>query len=212
MANTDVAAGPESEPSGFFANLKKKLLLYPTMFTAILGAIPTAVDMYKANAWGLGLTNFRNVAQAEKQRELWKKNFFCSSQAKVNTIKTDQGVTINVLACPSGDVLTTVLKSDKVAISKWITLDEIQQASLASVFTSVANAAPVESMTPNSSTGGLRFVEAVAEVKCQAWSIPGQEINRVISKEGKCFAEKVNVLTGKTLESKEVPCDTQCKK
>ena len=210
MANADTSAGPE--PTGFFGSIKKKLLLYPTMFTAILGAIPTGVDMYKANAWGLGMTNFRNVAQAEEQRELWKKNFFCSSQAKVNTIATNNGVNINVLACPSGDVLTTVLKSDKVAISKWITVSEIQKASLASVFMSVAHAAPAQMMAGKPASGGLRFVQATSEVKCQSWAVPGQEVDRVISKEGKCFMERVNVLTGKTLETKEVPCETQCKK
>ncbi len=207
-------ANDSAERSGLVKRLLGKIFVLPTMLTALAGAAPTALDMYKASQFGIGIANFRKVAQAEEQQELWKKNFFCSSKAKVNTIKSKDGVTINVLACPSGDVLTTVKKSDKVAISKWITVEEIQTASLAMALIGQANAATGtdgNSSTPTGrSQGGLRLVEETGEVKCQDWAKPGKEVNRVIAKGDKCFFEKVNVLTGKTLETKEVPCDTKC--
>ena len=201
----------ETKETGFLKRLTKKILVVPTMLTAFAGAVPTALDMYKANQFGLGLTNFRAVAQAEQQRELWKKNFFCSSQAKVNTIKSQDGVKINVLACPSGDVLTTVIKSDNVAISKWITVQEIQSASLANLFLTVARAQEAAPAATAQTGGQVQVAQAdTNKVKCQNWSKPGQEVNRIISRDNKCFRETVNVLTGKTLTSKEVSCDTKC--
>ena len=54
---------------------KRQLLVYPTVIIAVIGAIPTFVELYKS--WDRNIP-FGMSRMASEENKLWKKNFECS--------------------------------------------------------------------------------------------------------------------------------------
>ena len=200
MENIETAKVAES--SSFLGSIWKKVLLYPTMFTAVLGAIPTGLDLYKAQKYQVG---FKDVAQAEEQAKLWQKNFMCVSNMQFHAVQTQNAVGVEVGACDSGDVMIKVSQPQKPTIARWVSLEQVQEASLVSLV-SRAYASPLPTKD-----GSFRVAQAGNTNICTKWTKPGQEVLQVVKKaDGKCYQELTNVLKSKILDSKEVPCDSTC--
>ncbi|GAB4225193.1 MAG: hypothetical protein Kow0032_00440 [Methyloligellaceae bacterium] len=187
----------------------RRLFLYPTFFGALLGAIPTAIDLYKAFDYDVG---YSDVKHAEEQRALWIKNFACAQNLSYQQVKTADGLTVQVGACTNGDVLIEVIQPDQRRILEWISLERIKTAAAASALPLIAtaHAGPVVQQAGDSSRAApFRLAQAQVSVKCQTLASPSKII-RIVSENGKCFREEIEVLKGRVSSRKEVPCSTSC--
>ena len=191
---------PESATSG--KRWWQRLILYPTAIGAILGAIPTAIDLYKAFAYDIEYTN---VQHAEEQRRLWMKNFACAQAMSYQQVKTTDDITVQVGACTNGDVLIEVVPPQGNKILEWISLERLRTASLTSSLSLIGTA----HAGPDAATGVIRLAQTSKGVVCQAMQGPAT-IVRVVREGNKCFREEIEVLKGKVASRREVPCDTRC--
>src|SRR5512135_2676731 len=93
MSNGDSSGGPKK--------WWQRLLMYPTLITAILGSIPTAQRLYQS--WQIQVPT-NEVDHAMAQDELWRRNLDCLSGRTYDPVTTPDKVRIGALVCPSGDV------------------------------------------------------------------------------------------------------------
>lgn len=188
----------------------QRFLLYPTALTAVgalFGAIPTAIDLYKAFEYDVG---YRDVKHAEEQRRLWIKNFACAQSMMSQVVNTNEGIRVQVGACANGDVLIEVVPPKVNRILEWISLDRLRSASMTSSLSLIGSAHALGAqgyMQPAPSDGLSRVAQA--NTVCQ--KMQGQtKIIRVVNQNGKCFREEIDVLKGKVVSRKAVPCSTEC--
>lgn len=190
--------------------LWQRFLLYPTALTvmgALIGAIPTGIDLYKAFEYDIGYTE---VKHAEEQRRLWMKNFACAQSMVSQAVSTAEGIRVQVGACPNGDVLIEVVPPTASRILEWISLERIRSASMTSSLSLIgsAHALGAQAVPSSASPAGQTRV-AQANTVCQ--KMQGQtKIIRVVNQNGKCFREEIDVLKGKVVSRKPVPCNTGC--
>lgn len=215
MTNVE-AVQPEAGEKSFFARMWKKLLLYPTFLGAIVGAVPQYYDVYRSFSLGVPVAE---VGNAVEQAKLWERNFSCASRMKFQTVKTKDKVSVEVGACQTGDVLIRVAKADSQdSLLRWISLQKLQEASFASLVVGRALAKTGHfDRGPATTHSPTRLMMAADDggdikVQCQNWLVLGKMLQRVVAQKGQCTMEKIDVLTGKTLDTKPVPCDTQCGK
>ena len=179
-------------------------LVYPAFFGALLGAIPTGMDLYKSFKYNIGYTD---VARAEEQRRLWIKNFECTRNISYQKVQTDENVLVQVGACSNGDILVEVIPPEKNRIVEWISLDRIKKASAA--MSLISSTALAGTLAP----GAIRLAARDVKVMCQAWANSGANqtlINRIVKDEGKCYRETIDILSGKVKARKEVSCNSTC--
>lgn len=175
-----------------------------TLLLAIIGAVPTGIELYKA--WKYGLA-FGDVARAEEQRRLWEKNFDCTAQLSYQEVQTQEQVLVKVGTCPSGDVLiNAVLPNENKQVFQWVSIDRLKTtASMRSLIgKAYAETAPF----------AVKLAQApVAQVQCQEWTDDGRtRLMRIVNEGGRCFREDIEVLSGKIGARQEVACDTKCTK
>lgn len=180
----------------------QRLILYPTAVGAILGAIPTGIDLYKAFAYDI---EYSNVQHAEEQQRLWMKNFACAQSMSYQQVKTTEGITVQVGACTNGDVLIEVVPLNATKILEWISLDRLRTASVTSSLSLIgmAHAGPFKG------GGSIRLAQTGNGVVCQAMQ-GSSKIVRVVRENGKCYREEIEVLKGKVVNRREVPCSAGC--
>ena len=107
------------------------------MLGAILGAIPTAIDFYKAFDYDIG---YSQVQHAEEQRRLWIKNFDCAQSMTYQQVKTENGTQVQVGACANGDVLIEVQSPEAGRVLEWIPISRIEYASTVSSLSLIGTA------------------------------------------------------------------------
>lgn len=180
-------------------------LLYPAVFGALLGAIPTGIDLYKSFKYGIAVSD---VAHAEEQKNLWIKNLHCVQGLTYHTVQTEDGSTVQIGACKNGDVLIELIpKNGDTQIAEWVSLDRAREAAAASavgsLFISKAFAA---------GTGGATTVAAGGTVQtvCTSLDAKKQTIERIVKRGSICTREVNNMITRKSIKREEVPCDTKC--
>ena len=78
------------------------LLVYPTVIIAVIGAIPTFVELYKS--WDRNIP-FGMSRMASEENKLWKKNFECS-KGEFLSVKNELNIEVGTIICRSGDVLS----------------------------------------------------------------------------------------------------------
>ena len=106
-------------------------LLYPAVFGALIGAIPTGIDLYKSFKYGISVSD---VAHAEKQKTLWIKNIRCVQNLTYHTVTTEDKATVQIGACQNGDVLIELIPEDGgTQVAEWVSLDRAKAAAASSV-------------------------------------------------------------------------------
>ena len=182
--------------------------LAPAVLGAFLGAIPTAIDLYKAFEYDVG---YSDVKHAEEQRRLWTKNFDCAQSMNYQQIQAGEGIKVQVGACPNGDVLIELQPPNTGRILEWISINRIRSASAAAPRLSMlgsAHAAAAPGHAPPADTIGRQRL-AQSSVVCQAQKGPTL-IVRVVREGGKCFREEINVMKGTVAKRTQVPCTQGC--
>lgn len=176
-------------------------LLYPAVFAAVLGCIPTGINIYKSMKYGVAASD---VAHAEEQKALWIKNLHCVQNLSYQTVQTDDGSTVQIGACKNGDVLIELIpKGGSQSVAEWVSMSRVRSAgAVGSLLFPSAVAA--------SADGSFRVAQGPAETVCSNLDDATGVMVRVIKRGDKCFREEVNTLTGKNKKS-EVSCDSSCK-
>ena len=151
-----------------------------------------------------------SVALAKQQQRLQQKNLLCALGMTRRAFETDQQTTIRYGVCENKDVLVEVYPLDKPAFQQWISpenvLSETQKA--AGLFSS-AFAAAFEGRPAAQSP---KLAQTELKTLCQKWQDSARQVRmvRVTNEGGKCFRERINVLSGRVEVREEVPCNTPC--
>mgnify|MGYP000148726741 CR=1 FL=1 len=175
-----------------------------TLLLALIGAVPTGIELYKA--WKYGL-DFGDVARAEEQRRLWEKNFDCTAQLSYQEVQTQEKVLVKVGTCPSGDVLiNAVLPDENKQVFQWVSIDRLKTTAALDRLLGQAYAQTV-------SRSMVLAQAPTAQVQCQEWLDAARtRLTRVVNEGGRCFREDIEVLSGKVGARAEVACDAKCAK
>jgi hypothetical protein len=92
---------------------------HPTLLIAIVGAVPQYREWVMAFIYNLP---FGTVKEAQEQLEAWSHNSPCLSDRNIDNIKpssqTNYG--IDLLPCPSGDILVTLTPYQNQPVSRWV--------------------------------------------------------------------------------------------
>ena len=210
MSNSDAINRPDISIAGDGKRSRwQRFFLYPTVAGALIGAVPTGLDYYKAFVHDI---DFQDVRHAEEQRRLWVKNFACAQNISYQQVKTEADTVVQVGACANGDVLIEVVPAKGNRILEWISLERLQTASAVSGLSFVGRAnAAIASQVPDSrkSQTGTRVAQGTTSIKCQ--KMQGQtKIIRIVQEGGKCFREEISVMKGAVLSRKPVSCSASC--
>lgn len=182
-------------------------MLAPAVLGAILGAIPTGIDLYKSFDYDVG---YSEVRHAEEQRRLWMKNFACAQSMTYQQVRTEEGIEVQVGACPNGDVLIEVQAPNSTRLLEWISLNRIRSASAVSSLSLVGTAyAAAQPGYKSSQKVSPHSKIAQASVMCQAMQ-GSSRIIRIVNDNGTCFREEIEVLKGKVVKREQVACDAKC--
>ena len=100
----------------------QRVLMYPAVLGALIGAVPTGLDYYKAFVYDI---DFQNVKHAEEQQRLWVKNFTCAQNISRHQVKTEKNILVQVGACANGDVLIEVVPPKGNRVLQWISLERL---------------------------------------------------------------------------------------
>ena len=185
----------------------QRLFLYPTVVGALIGAIPTGLDYYKAFVYDI---EFSNVKHAEEQRRLWVKNFACARNIAYQQVRTDEDTLVQVGACANGDVLIEVAPPGGSRIVEWISLERLKTASAVSSLSLIATAyagSDPQSSSKKPADGLIVLALANSTIKCQ--KMQAAKIIRVVQEGNACFREEIDVMKG-TVNRRPVPCTASC--
>jgi len=186
----------------------QRLFLYPAVVGALIGAIPTGMDYYKAFVYDI---EFKAVKHAEEQQRLWIKNFACAQNITYQQVKTAENTLVKVGACTNGDVLIEVVVPPANKIVEWISLDRLKTASAVSSLSLIGKAHALA--LPGSQVAGAARkqtrVMLASNTKCQ--KMQGQtRIIRIVQEGNACYREEIDVMKGKVVSRRPVPCSTPC--
>lgn len=197
------------------AQTQSKLWKPAAIGTALLAAanfVQPAYDMYSKftspDDWG----RVKSMEFARQQQKLQQKNLVCSlnmqrSMVRVDTANLQYGV------CENADVLVTVYPDDKPAYQQWLSPENfVDEAKVASLI-GAAYAATLP-MPPLAGAGTAAPIPVQMQIKtlCQSWVDKARQTKllRVTNEGGKCFRERINVVSGRVEVRENVPCDTKC--
>jgi hypothetical protein len=178
------------------------MLMYPTLIIALLGSLPTAINIFESIKLDVPLDE---VDIAKKQVKLWNKNFECARTSPTHWSNVDEnGVKVGVIICPSKDVLVSV-NGNIQASYRWIeynTFEPTQPA--ANFFMSAAVAAeipPQIQVAQNNKEDTLLCQEKQSDYRI---------LRRIKNQDGACFDQTINLATGKVIKEVLVQCDSEC--
>jgi hypothetical protein len=80
------------------------IVVYPTLFVAILGALPTASKFVESLVLP-GPISINEVDNVKEQVELLKANFLCSQKVPNDFLKKHGNFSIGAIVCDSGDIV-----------------------------------------------------------------------------------------------------------
>lgn len=178
----------------------ESILMYPTLFIAILGAIPQYSNWFSAWLHGIPASY---LGAAKEQIELWDSNFECSKENKLESIETLTNFQVGALVCPSGDVLVKVYSPlEKKPFYRWIGINSFIQAK--SFFS------PKEAIGKTFSFDETLYLAKSESVLCQKRALGDRIIRIFRDTNGNCWKEEINIRTGKVIERKSVSCNSSC--
>ena len=170
------------------------VLMYPTLAVAIVGAVP----QYQQWVWALvrGVPLDSNVGELKGQDDAWTHNLDCLS--RIDHIKpvSETPYGIDLLTCPSGDILLTVtpLQSPTQKVSRWIITKQF--------FENKTSTAWISSAFAQAPPGAAPQTERVLDIRKQG----SQVVRRVQLSNGKCVDQTIDSYTGRHVGDKPAPC------
>ena len=172
------------------------ILMYPTLAVAIVGAVP----QYQQWVWALvrGIPLGSDVTELQDQDSAWQQNLDCLARIAHITPQSETPYAIDLLACPSGDILLTVkpINTSVQAVSRWIITNKLFQAPTRSAWIPSAFA---QTPAPSPNTAQP---ERVIDVRKDG----SQVIRRVQLSNGSCIDQVIDSYTGRHLGDKPAPC------
>jgi hypothetical protein len=174
------------------------LLLYPTLGIALLTAVPEWIKL--GEAWKVNLSADQ-LAQAEKQKELWEKNLKCTT-TPMQFFENTHKVKVDATVCESGDVFVRVFAPDNRNAYYWVDVDGLlQTASYPGLVTSAQAASFANILKVQASQTSF--------VMCQRF-VDNRNLLRVLNVEGQCFDEVVDTYTGQVTSRNPSECRDSC--
>lgn len=169
----------------------------------LLGAIPQYVT------W---LRTYSSVATSE-QEELWQKNADCSLNLTAQNYRSIEveGRQIEVLVCPSGDVLVKVGPPDSEQyeyLYRWIALDALKKSEATEE--QFWGFLLQQAWATEKKLHLKRLAAETVRVLCQKRLSHGFIKRRLQYANGQCQDEVINTRNGKVVERKNAPCDISC--
>jgi hypothetical protein len=200
--NGVAAAAPSNSILGIF-NRWQSLIRAVAIGVPVLGALPTAVNLY--HSWRHGIP-YTQVSHKLAQYDLWVRNGDCKIDYK--EIGAAKGSKINIGACPlSGDISIKITLPDGRATYEWIAFDQINQTT--TWLSPLLNAAFAADKPPATALGNVRLAQAATQVQCQGWE-SAAKIIRIVNDGGRCYRETISPYSGRVDKREEVPCHTAC--
>jgi len=209
---TTISAMETSLAAAEKRNWRQRLFLYPTIIGALLGAIPTGLDYYKAFVYDI---EFNAVRHAEEQQRLWIKNFACARDIVYQQVTTAENILVKVGACANGDVLIEAVTPNAGRIVEWISLERLKSTPAVSSLTLVGSAyASALSHFPANRSAANRPAQdltrlAASTTKCQKLA-GNTRIIRIVQENGACYREEIDLMKGKVISRRPVPCTASC--
>jgi hypothetical protein len=179
----------------------------------IIGFYDPAKDIY-AKFFDPDFTEVESVALAKQQQRLQQKNLVCAVSMTRRAAVADPKTTIRYGVCENRDMLVEVYPQGLPAFQQWISpeniLSETQNAKSTGLFFSAVFAAALQ-QSPMANAGD-HTAQIELKTLCQKWQDNARQVRmiRVTNEGGKCFRERINVLSGRVEIREEVPCDTPC--
>jgi len=174
------------------------VLVYPTLVISIGGAIPQFLTWIKA--YKLDVPS-NAVHLAIDQGRLWEKNFSCPKDKVPGTVKTPRNDTLEVIVCPSGDILVKVMQPDKPdPYYRWIAFD---------TFTTRGSHLVPTGQKAYAEEISLRLdmlAQPGSMVICQGRDHKGFVIRVIRLPSGQCQEEVINPYTGRVVSVRSAPC------
>jgi hypothetical protein len=172
-----------------------------------------AMDLYKTlfnPNWG----EVESVALAKQQQHLQQKNLECFVSMTRRAVPTATG-TLRYGSCPNADVLVEVYPENKPAFMQWLTPENLTGSTDKTKTSSWIGSAFAAAAIPPLGSGASGLTPAqMTETKtlCAVWDKlhPKEKMVRITSEGGKCYRERINVLSGRVELREPVPCETKC--
>jgi hypothetical protein len=176
------------------------LLMYPGLLIAIIGAMPTFIELYDSHQWKVP---FGFGKAADQQNEIWEKNFECTRKQAFREVITRHNVKVGTIVCPSGDVLFRVEAPDSPAVLRWVGLSTFRLDRGSSINLLVREAVAADLSDKD------RLAQAPS-VLCQRWLRKGVLLRRLRYPNGQCFDETIDTYRGIVISRVPAPCDSNC--
>jgi hypothetical protein len=196
---TAAPAAPASDMGGAGARQWWQwLLLYPTLGIALLTAVPEWIKL--GEAWKSNISADQ-LAQAEKQKELWEKNLKCTT-TPMQFFENTNKVKVDATVCESGDVFVRVFAPDNRNAYYWVDVDGLLRTASYPGLVSSAQAASFPNITKVQAS-------QTSFVMCQRF-VDNRNLLRVVNVEGQCFDEVVDTYTGQVTSRNPSECRDSC--
>jgi hypothetical protein len=179
------------------------VLLYPQVPVAVisalggllLGNIPQIIQFVTATRIGVPVAG---VAYAQEQEQAWERNAKCHREIEHTKPNTDTNYAIDLLPCPSGDILVTLtpIQSPDRPRYKWIVTKDLftQQARFSFTTAALAEDARAQPGAPST----VRVIDSTKQ--------GGNIVRRLLLSDNTCIDETVDAFTGRRLDQKSAPC------
>lgn len=177
------------------------ILVYPTLIISLVGAIPSFIDRYQAYKKGVP---HQTLWVATEQERLWEKNFDCAKNVPPHVFTTVSNASVNVIGCPSGDILVKVQKPDGPnEFFRWIEFNN------ALTQTSYLSPGVREAFAASQNPPLDQLAQSGTTVICQRRDANGFIVRIIQFPNGSCEEEVINPFTGAVVSRKSAPC-TRC--
>ena len=169
------------------------LLMYPTLAIALAGAIPQYYLWAQALIIGVPSDE---VNDAREQAKAWERNVDCLHDIDHIKPSARTAYTIELVACPSGDILLTLtpLQNPDHPVSRWIVTRNL--------FTQVASQSAPLAERPATTSSAAATPVRIVDIKTQGRVV----IRRVQLSDNTCIDETIDAYTGRRLSQAPAPC------
>lgn len=194
----------EDKPKSFL----QMMIVYPTLFVAVLTAAPQWVDRISALVTGI-------TDEDRQASELFTRNMSCMRQDF--EYQTIEDLQVNATVCPSGVVMIRAFRGAEYRDSnlriQFVDANALAsrtEASLAPLFmAAVASEGPQVPQSRPEPTAELLLAQSTVEVMCVQPSDERYLVQQV-RVEGVCYDETIDTFTGALVDRREVPCVSTC--
>ena len=177
----------------------------------LVGFYEPAKDLY-AKFLDPDYGEVESVALAQQQQRLQQKNLLCALGMTRRAVEGDHETSIRYGVCNNNDVLVEVYPNNKPAFQQWLSPENIAGGGQTRTSGLFAAAYAATFVGRPAEEPMIRPAQMTLKTVCQAWQDPARQSKmvRVTDEGGKCFRERINVLSGRVEVREQVPCDTKC--